>query len=555
MWISFLILVSFVTNAKSTGSAAEPLENQYGIAVFNVRNFGAHGDGSRMDTQAIQAAIDACFRNKGGTVIFPAGKYLTGTIFMRSNVNLQLSAEAVLLGSKNLDDYATYDKGNVKGGPAPFNKCLIYAENERNFSLTGKGTIDGQGGTFPYASLEQRWVTGSNGMQTKGMRTTRPMLMRFINCRNMSIEDLTLKNAASWCSMYVSCDDVRLDGVTIDSHVNKNNDGLDIDSCQNFFISNCRISSQDDAICLKSEFYSRSCRNIVVTNCIVRSERAALKFGTSSASGFQNITVSNCAFYDCDAGGAIKLLMVDGGRLDGVVISNISMDNVAGPLFICLGSRHRKYQQSGVSEIIEQPIPAGILKNVTISNIRANIKVASKNRTGIFITGLPDRKVENIVLDNIHIVYPGGGTDEDAKRVVPENGRYVEPQEFGVRPSYGLYIRHANRVALNNIRFDLEAADMRPAIACNDVKDLEISGFSAQNGPEANSLIRLIQTQDAFIHSSRALDDIKVFMSVEGQESRQIILMANDLHKAKSPVETIKGAQRSAVVTLANVTK
>ena len=224
-----------------------------GIAGVNVRDFGATGDGIHSDTQSIQAAIDACSENQAGSVVLPAGKYLTGTLFLKNNVTLHLMAQATILGSKNLTDYAD----DVQAPPllTEFNKCLIYAQDAQNIALTGRGTIDGQGKFFPQEA------TATSKLPE------RPMLMRFVRCRNLALSDLTFRSAASWCCNLVECDEVKINRITVRSRDNSNNDGFDIDNCHNVTISDCDISCQDDAFALQSHRPHRICRNIVITNC------------------------------------------------------------------------------------------------------------------------------------------------------------------------------------------------------------------------------------------------------------------------------------------------
>lgn len=507
--------------------------------MFDVRYFGAKGDGEQLDTKAIQAAIDACNKNGGGTVFFSAGKYLTGTIFIKSNVTLYLAAETTLLGSKKLSDYAT----DIKGCPVRswWDKCLIYAEDARNIAMTGQGTIDGQGQAFP-------------GQTPQGEKAERPMLMRFVNCKNIYLTDLTFKDAASFCSNFISCDGIKIDGIKIHNRANANNDGLNLYSCQNVFISNCNMSCGDDVIALQN-----SARNIVITNCVMSSRWAAFRFGLLSLGSFENITVSNCVIYDT-FGSAIKLQMNEGGRMENITFSNLVMDNVTGPISMRLAGnlgvpRRPKRKES---------LPIGTLRNVLFSNIRARMAEKAEverrrngeQRSCISITGLPGHNIEAVTLSNIHITYPGGGTStEAARREIPElKDVYPEYFMFGVLPAYGLYARHATGLTLNNVRFDLAGADMRPAIVCDDVEDLEISGFRGQGNPAGECLIRLQQTRQAFIHGCRPLSNIKTFLRVEGASSKEITLTGNNLHRAKTAVETVDGAKSKAVITSASST-
>lgn len=430
------------------------------LHMIDVGDFGAKGDGVSNDTTAFQMAIDAC---KGENTVVKVGKgrYIIGTITLKSRIELYVEEGAEILGSTSLSDYATDNLGAIEA-PA-FDKCLIYAEHAKNIRITGRGIINGRGfkGNFP--------------IKINGMLADRPMLIRFVDCSNIVFKDITLKNSASWCTHLVSCRDIDIANVTVDSRVNANNDGFDLDGCRNVSIHDCHLKTGDDSICPKSTS-SQLCENIVVRNCKISSHTAAIKCGTSSKGGFKNITVSNCEFYDCRMG-AIKLLLVDGGVLEDITISDIIMNNVEGPLFIRLGDRGRIYDKP-TEQIYEknasnEGAEPGQLRNVHIRNICATVTGNDKARQGIMITGIPGHCVENVILENLDIVFTGNGSKADASRVVPEDSaRYPEQFFFGVLPSYGLYLRHVKGITLKNVNLSLKNPDMRPKIVCE-----EVSGF------------------------------------------------------------------------------
>lgn len=431
-------------------------------ADIDVADHGAKGDGATLDTASFQAAIDAC--SVGDVVRVGAGQYVVGTLKLKSDMELHLAQGAELLGSLNLADYAKDIQGAIEG-PA-FDECLIYAENARNLRIAGQGSINGRGyeKNFPI-KLED----GSLG--------DRPMLIRFVNCQNIAFTGVTFKNAASWCTHLVDCDDVVVRNLTIDSHVNRNNDGLDLDGCKNVLIENCNIRSGDDAICPKSTT-TRICGNIVVKNCRVESNTAAFKCGTSSRGGFRNIHVSDCDFSSSRMG-AIKLLMVDGGILENVTIENIVANNVEGPVFIRLANRGRMYdrptEQIQKKDVAPEGAPVGAVKNILIRNVKATVTGGEKSRQGIMVSGIPGHRIKDVVLENIDVSFTGNGTAEDAANVVPEDvARYPEQFFFGVLPSHGLYIRHADGVVLRNVNVSLQNPDARPAIVCDDVDGLRI---------------------------------------------------------------------------------
>ncbi|MDF1513640.1 MAG: glycosyl hydrolase family 28 protein [Anaerolineae bacterium] len=379
------------------------------------------------------------------------------------------------------------------------------------------------------------------------------MLITFFNCQDVTVRDILVKDSASWGVHFVACDTVWVEGVRVNNRARPNGDGLDLESCRNAFISNCHIDCDDDAICLKSSIANHPCENITVTNCIISSNTAAVKFGTPSRGGFRNITISNCAFYDCGMG-AIKLLSVDGGMLDNVTITNIAMQNVEGPIFMRLGNRNSRFNIPGFSEDNTEPEmnqDTGVLRNVSISHIEAvlrpvevkdpmqRVEVDPKTKQGIFITGIPGHIIENITLSDIHVTFPGGGTREEADINVPEDASmYPEQFFFGKLPAYGAFIRHVKGIKLDNVHFDLARGDLRPALVCESVQDLELAGFRA-TGSFGAPLIRFKQVQDVFIHHCRPQNEAGVFVQVAGKADHDILLESNDLRKAKIDIERI----------------
>jgi polygalacturonase len=433
--------------------------------TYDIRTYGAVGDGVALDTAAIQNAMDACFKAGGGRVRVAGGRYVTGTIRMKDHVTLHLEKDAVLLGSTNLADYATDVIGAVEA-PA-FNRCLIYAEKTKNIAFTGAGLIDARGTPTAFP------------VKVGNRLGERPMLMRLVGCEEVFFSDLTFKNSASWGLHLVACDRVRFDGIRIESKDNNvNNDGIDLDGCQDVQIMNCRINSGDDAICPKSTTV-RPCSNIVVRACELSSHTAGFKLGTSSRGGFVDIQVTDTLFHDCPMG-AIKLLLVDGGRMENILLSDLRMERVGGPLFVRLGNRGRAYEQptEQIYEKDQQPegVPVGVIRNIRFKNIVATVTGEQRDRQGLMLTGIPGHRIENVELENIRIALPGGGTEEDAKRIVPEDvARYPEQFFFGVLPSSFLYARHIKGLTVKDVAITFGTSDARPFLHTEDVEDLRTS--------------------------------------------------------------------------------
>jgi hypothetical protein len=295
-------------------------------------------------------------------------------------------------------------------------------------------------------------------------------------------------------------------------------------------------------------------RNVVITNCVMSTRWAAIRSGGAHRGGIRDVTVSNCVIHDT-LGCGIKLQISGNGTMENMTFSNIVMNNVSSPISLRFGNHHYNNEQR------DARFPFGGLKNILFSNIRASVidpaslreqiaayypkEVAAKPHPGeerqcISICGIPGHPVEGVTLSDIHVTYPGGGTQEEAaRRDLPElEDQYPEYFMFGVLPAYGLYARHVRGLTLDNVRLELASADLRPAVTCDDVEDLEISGLKADGTTDAESLIRLRATRGAFIHGSRPLNDIATFVRVEGETSRDITLTGNDLDRCQTEIQT-----------------
>jgi polygalacturonase len=493
-------------------------ETSASTGAFEVKEFGARGDGQTLDTGALQKAIDSCARSGGGTVHFPPGRYLSGTLLLRSAVTLDLEAGATLLGSPKLEHYPSIP-GPVRSYTDNYTeRSLIYGEHLSQVSLRGRGVIDGRGAAF------------------KGSYKNRPYLMRLIDCQDVSVTHLTLRDSPMWVQHYLACEGVNIDGITVISRCNSNNDGIDIDGCQRVRIANCDIRSGDDAIVLKSTL-DRPCKNVAITNCLLSSDCNAFKLGTESNGGFENIVLTNCAIYETRLAG-IALETVDGAKLEGVTISSVSMSQARCPIFIRLGDRARPYQQG-------QPRPpVGSLRNVSISGVQAT----GADPVGCSITGLAEHPVENITLRDIRLEFTGGGKEADARKSVPEKPEaYPEYSMFGTLPAYGIYCRHARNLALEHVEVSCVTPEARPALVCDDVEQLEVSAWGAASGAGQASCLRFENVREALVYGCRAPRDAGVYLRVEGSRSSRIHLIGNDLSYASNPVETAPGTPLGAV--------
>jgi hypothetical protein len=511
--------------------------------IFNVRDFGAEGNGSTMDTAAVQAAIDTCSKKGGGTVFFPEGKYLCATIMLRDFVTLHLSVNAAVLGSQNESDYPMIPSDARDLDQKIYGIwALIYAEKITGAGIEGRGFISGQGKPF------------------KSGRT-RPRMIYMRDCKNIRLHDITLRDSAFWTCHLAKCSDVMIHGITIDSWTNFNNDGIDVDSCQNVIISDCNLNTEDDCISLKAAWPGVPLKNVVIDNCMMKSTCGAVKIGTASIGDFLNVSVTNCAVYDMDQP-PLKLMSVDGGALENFTFSNITMDNVAAPIFVRLGNRAYDF---GLKDL-KKPLPVAKVRNILFNNIRATItknqicrRRACKPELTMNMTGIPGHPIEGVVIQNLHVTIPGVGTlDEARRRDIPDPvdsypGGYPNEFMFGVLPCYGMFVRHAKGIVLRDIRFEVDGQDMRSAVLCDDVEDLEISGLRA---PVLGSepLIRLVHTRDAFISGCRPTGNIANFLRVEGDRSAGIGLTGNDLRGVAKAISVAGGAIDRSVQQAGNLT-
>lgn len=460
--------------------------------VFNVRDYGAAGDGRTLDSPAINKAIEACGAAGGGTVWVPAGTYLSGSIRLTNNLNLYIDSGATILAAPadmNAYDPTEHWEGQAyqDGGHTYFQNSLIWGVGLTNISITGRGLLHGKGLTRSSALFDR--MNGFNVWNRPNATRTNMPPVRIGNktiglklCRDVLLRDFTIYKGGHFGVLATGCDQLTIDNVTMDVE----RDGIDVDCCRNTTISNCRINSPgDDAICPKSSFaLGRNVitENMTIVNCQVsafemgtlldgtmkpsRSKNGRIKLGTEANGGFRNITIANCTFRGCRG---LALEEVDGGIMENITINNITMMDVAAyPIYITTGKRNRGPNVTTKSRA----------RNILISNV---IATGVEPMSGIQITGMPDELIDGVRLENIRIVYQGGGTREDAQRVPKElDTGYPEPRNLGIMPAYGLFARHVRGLEVENVRFSFEKDDFRPAIVAVNVDGLEIDNLKAQ---------------------------------------------------------------------------
>jgi hypothetical protein len=576
------ILASRATGAEPSLAASAANEaNLLGARIYNVRNFGAKGDGTSLDTAAVQAAIDACNGDHGGTVLVPAGDFVVGTLELKSNVTLHLAAQGRLLGSPDPKDYHA-GKGIPPGNG---NIVLLGAANIENVTIEGQGTIDGNGLKF-WNGQGDNTGPGQGGV---GGYFNRPHLIVFSRCKNVRMRDVFLVASAYHCTRILNCERVWLDGVRIYNRVNKNNDGFHINSCQYVHIANCDVKCQDDACALFG-----SNKWVTITGCTFSTRWSIFRFGGGEA---ENITISNCVIYDT-FGSAIKMSGSGRSRFENILFSNLIMNNVTGPITIGLqrGGRRRPVAAaatpnpsvasasapagtvapnggtpatasgtvaaaSGGAAAPPPPANLGVVRNIAFNGIRAYVAAdgqqfpdmhweqgyrEGEQHTCITLNGVGDAFLENISFNDVHVIYEGGGTAKEAAiRNVPQvAGEYFE---IGPRPAYGLYARNVHGLTLNNVRFEVKNPDVRPAMIFDHVVDAAVTGLSAQGNSEAESLLRFVDSKDVLITAARVLTPVPVFLRVEGEANENITVDGGDISKATKPLDLASGGKSDAV--------
>ncbi|GAB3263395.1 glycoside hydrolase family 28 protein [Larkinella harenae] len=430
--------------------------------------FGIYSDGATLNTRSIQYAIDHIHQNGGGRLVFYVGRYLTGSIHLKSNVTLHLEEGAVLMGSLNPFDYDRHVWTS-----------LIFGENQQNIAITGKGVIDGQGRYLArnVVTMIQKGLIKDQFRFDRPEAEARALLIYFKGCQRVKLNEVTLRNAASWVQIYDQCKNVQLDKITVDSKAYWNNDGIDVVDCDSVSITNSFIDSADDGICLKSHDPNQVCQNVYVRNCTIRSSANAIKFGTASLGGFRNIKMVQNKVFDTYRS-AIALEAVDGGFVENVEIDSLQAINTGNAIFLRIGERVKGKK--------------GRLENVRLTNIRVEVPATKadagyeyegpiedmpRNVSPSSIVGMPDALVNNVTLKNVEIIQPGGGNPLFANvpltaldKVPEKPTAYPDFSMFGELPAWGFYVRHAQNIRFENVRLICLKKDYRPAVVLDDVK-------------------------------------------------------------------------------------
>lgn len=509
-----------------------------GARIYNIRDFGAKGDGITLDTSAIQSAIDACYRDNGGIVLVPAGVFLIGPIELKSNVTLRIAAAGKLLGSADPKQYHPANGIPLQGDHTmgDGNTGLVYAANATNVTIEGPGTIDGQGQPLRAAGL------GGN---------RRAHLALFYRCTNLVIRDVYFYHSEYHTCRICNCSCVQLDGIRIFSRTVGNNDGFHFISAEHVHISNCDVRCQDDACALFG-----SCKFISVTNSLFSTRWSVFRFGGGIA---ENVAVSNCLLYQV-FGCPIKLRCEPGSRYENMSFSNLVFRDVTGPICLGAGWQHGQNPNRPGAASESEPPPA-LIRNISFSNISGNVithqdrlddsDFTSGDSPGqmhscIILNCVKGNRIENISFNDIRLTFGGGGTAEEAaRRQLPNIAN--EYFSLGAMPAYGLYARNVRGLTLNGVRFETATPDLRPAMILDHVTDAAVNGFNMQGDKNAESVLRFIDSRDVLMSAARLLTPASVFLRLEGAGNGNIIVDGGDISKAAQVVAFEDGAEEKSV--------
>lgn len=512
---------------QSRAQHASAAENEP-VARFNVRAFGAKGDGTTLDTSAINEAIEAANRSGGGTVQFPPGVYLSYSIRLRDNVVLSLDSGATILaasvpvGGRSSGAYDAAEPNEPWDryqdyGHSHWHNSLIWGEDIHNVGIVGTGLIWGKG--------LSRGASEVPRAETQGMGNKAIALK---NCHGIVLRDISILEGGHFAILATGVDNLTIDNLLIDT----NRDGIDVDCCRNVRISNCSVNSPwDDAICPKSSFalgYARATENVTITNCYVTGAyelgtmldgtwkrwladktsqskvapyfpeefNGSIKLGTESNGGFKNITISNCVF---DGSKGFALESSDGAVIEGLVLSGITMrDCTNTPLFLRLGSRMRG----------PAGIPVGTLRGITLCDIVSYNSVARLGGGGI-IAGIPGHDIEDVKIHDVYLEHGGGGTEAMAALNPIEAAKddpYPDPDMFGNVPASGFFLRHVKNVEFTNVEIAMRAPDARPVFWMDHVDGADLFRIKTPRAHKA-SVFALRDVRDFRVTASRGVGD------------------------------------------------
>jgi hypothetical protein len=499
--MKFIILVvaTLSVSSSATIAAADAKSHTAEAKVYDIRAYGAVSDGQTVNTTAIQKAIDACHAAGGGIVVVPEGVFVSGSLRLKSRVTLKIDRGGILRGSPKIGDYTVETAplhwgGFWKFAASEWTQCLIYAQDAEHIGIEGPGTIDGQGGT------ERKVFPNINDPR-------RPMLVRFVGCKNVIVRDVTLLDPGAFTTFFVRSEDIQIERVKIRSRQTPMGDGLDFDGCKRVRIKDCDIDSGDDAISIKGFHPDWPNEDFEISGCRLTARWHAIRVGPESIAATRLLTVRDCIIAHCQGG--IKVESNEGAVFEDFSFVGIEMRQVGQPIMLL--ARRFSFSAHGKSS---RP-PVGRIRNMRFENIRAVVGVGNDvgfkgksvaddpfGRLCSAIASLPGAPIEDVSFRNIELTFPGGGTADHAARL--DVGEMLEASDYvkwaapfdGELPASSLYLRHVKGVRLNNVKFTVENPDARAFIAGDDIDGLTLERVIGRAPAPVPGLAKLADTQN-----------------------------------------------------------
>lgn len=492
--------------------------NAHAQSYYNVLKYGAKNDSSKLATQAIKKAIDAATKAGGGTVYFPAGKYLTGPIHLKSNITIFIDAGAELHFSDNFDNYLPMVKTRYEGVDVTSFSPLFYAYKAENIAIKGRGIIDGHGKKWwnfvegykadqPRSKWQYLFDELNKGIMlpdepkqmTRGF--LRPPFIQPMYCKNVLIEGITIRNSPFWTVNPEFCENVTVHAVTISNPGSfaPNTDGINPESCSNVHISDCHISVGDDCITIKSgkdgpgRKMAAPAENYTITNCTMLSGHGGVVIGSEMSGDVRKISISNCVFDGTDRGIRIKTARGRGGVVEEIRVDNIIMKNIREQAIV-LDMQYAKTNPEAISERTPR------FRNIHFSNITGDV-----NQAG-YLNGLEEMPIENISFNDINM---------EAKT--------------------GFSVSHASRIEFHNVQVNTTVG---PSLKANEVRDLTVNGLKTYTPHAGVPVVEFRNVSSAFIYNAFPANGTETYLKIIGEKSKDITLGNNNFRQVKTPVVT-----------------
>jgi len=486
---------------------------------YNVQDFGAVPDGKTLCTEAIQSAVDACAKAGGGKVIFPAGKYVTGPIFLKSNVHVEISAGATVLADTNINAYPAFH-GRWEGIERKVYASLFTGSYLKNISITGRGTLDGQGRVWWRAHEITRQLRKKAGRTARRddnppeapLKWPRPRMINLYNCENVLIRDLTIINSPSWTIHPVYCTNVTVENISIiQPYESPNTDGINPESCNNVRIFNCFVDCGDDCITIKSGYNEEGrrigipCQNVVISNCTMAHGRSAVAIGSETSGGVKNVAISNCVFQNTYRGLRMKTARGRGNVVENIRASNIVMDHVGTGISLTMFYSGKDETPQPVTEATP------FFRNIRYSHITGtNIKQAGE------IIGLPEAPMQGVTLMDVNL-----------------------------SAETGLIVKFTKDIDFHDVEINVQNG---PALQMSSSEDVELDNVTTKTSLQNTPVIVFQKIRDAIVRNCRASSGTAIFLQLEGTGNSSIRMFDNLLQEAQKAIDFKKGANKEAII-------